>query len=103
MVVITFQNLNVSEPVHLLTSLNNWEPVPMTQQEDGSEDQNGVFTHSLSVPDKVSKILYKFRIGEDHYLHDESAPAGKTRVAALVEMRADDRQNPMASAVSIIL
>jgi len=75
-VVITFRCWDDSLPVYLVTSLNNWEPVLMTKQEDQSSDDDHRFQHTAIVQEDVSTVHYKFRIGDSYFLHDDSAPTG---------------------------
>jgi len=76
-VVITFSCRDDSLPVYILTSLNDWEPTLMTKHEDLSSEDDHCFQHTVVVKGGMSSILYKFRIGDSHFLHNDSAPAGR--------------------------
>ena len=49
----------------------------MTKQEDLSSEDDHRFQHTVVVKGGVSSILYKFRIGDNHFLHNDNAPAGR--------------------------
>lgn len=65
-VVITFRN--DSSPIYVAADITDWQPQLMTTNGEAYE-------HVITVPKSQTKLLYKFRIGENHWLHDTSVTA----------------------------
>jgi len=63
-VVITFRSRD--SPIYVLVdAVNHWEPQLMNAS-------NGeAYEHVITVPRSTTSILYKFRVGESKWVHDE--------------------------------
>jgi hypothetical protein len=72
---ITFSQTGVQPPVYVTTSLNDWTPVEMDVQEDKTASDNLIFSKEFkNVPE--GSYQYKIRVGEDHWVLDESKETG---------------------------
>ncbi len=67
-VVITFRSN--SSPIYLAADITDWQPQLMTTNGEAYE-------HVITVPKDQRTLLYKFRIGDNHWVHDASVSAGK--------------------------
>ncbi|KIW00691.1 hypothetical protein, variant 1 [Verruconis gallopava] len=66
-VIITFRN--ESSPIYIATDVMGWQPQLMTST-------NGeAYEHVITVPKQQRTLLYKFRIGDNHWVHDASVSA----------------------------
>lgn len=66
-VVITFRN--ESSPIYVAADVMDWQPQLMSTNGEAYE-------HVITVPKDQRTLLYKFRIGEDHWVHDATVSAG---------------------------
>lgn len=77
-VVIPFRCCSNDQPVYVLASTNGWTAVEMAKVDTVDSDKRVyLYEHTVILPDDVSNIQYKFRVGENLYLHDESENASK--------------------------
>lgn len=77
-VVIPFRCWSNDQPVYILASANGWNAVEMTKVDTvDSDKQIHLYEHTVILPGDVSNIQYKFRVGEDLYLHDETHDTSK--------------------------
>jgi len=65
-VVITFRN--ESSPIYVAADVMDWQPQLMSTNGEAYE-------HVITVPKDQRTLLYKFRIGEDHWVHDATVSA----------------------------
>jgi hypothetical protein len=72
---ITFSQPGVQPPVYVTTSLNDWTPVEMQPLQDQTASGDLVFSKEFKGVDEGS-YQYKIRIGEDHWVLDESKETG---------------------------
>jgi len=64
-VVITFRSRD--SPIYVLVdAVNHWEPQLMNADANGE-----AYEHVITVPRSTTSILYKFRVGESTWVHDE--------------------------------
>ncbi|KAG9189240.1 hypothetical protein G6011_06108 [Alternaria panax] len=68
---ITFSQTGVQPPVYVTTSLNDWTPVEMDFKEDKTAPDSLIFSKEFNDVTEGS-YQYKIRIGEDHWVLDES-------------------------------
>ncbi|KAF1831248.1 hypothetical protein BDW02DRAFT_606964 [Decorospora gaudefroyi] len=68
---ITFSQTGVQPPVYVTTSLSEWTPLEMDVEADQTASGNLVFSKGFSDVAEGS-YQYKIRIGEDHWVLDES-------------------------------
>lgn len=67
-VVITFRS--TTSPIYLsVDAVNHWEPQLMSSNGEA-------FEHVITVPRDTRLILYKFRIGDNQWVHDAGICAG---------------------------
>ena len=77
-VVIPFRFRSNDEPIYILTSTNGWNAVQMTKVDTIDSDKHvHLYKHTVILPSDVSNIQYKFRIGENLYLHDDTEDTSK--------------------------
>lgn len=69
-VLITFPN-SKDEAMFIATNANDWLPQQMVRVGDAYEA-------SITVSRTISRLYYKFRIGDSHWFHDQAANAGKS-------------------------
>lgn len=72
---ITFSQAGVQPPVYVVTSLSDWEVLEMNVEEERTASGDIVFTKQF---DHVTggSYQYKIRIGEGHWVVDESKESG---------------------------
>jgi hypothetical protein len=73
---ITFSQTGVQPPVYVTTSLSGWTILEM-DVEDKTASDNIVFSKEFSDAPEGSH-QYKIRIGEDHWILDESKETGSS-------------------------
>lgn len=66
-VVITFRS--ESSPIYVAADIMDWQPQLMTTNGEAYE-------HVITVPRAQRTLLYKFRIGENDWIHDTSVTSG---------------------------
>ncbi len=77
-VVIPFRCCSNNQPVYILTSVNGWNAIEMTKIDTVDSDKHvHLYEHTVIVPGDVSNFQYKFRVGEDLYLHDGTEDTSK--------------------------
>jgi hypothetical protein len=77
-VVIPFRFSSNDEPIYILTSANGWNAVEMTKTDTVDSDKHiHLYEHTVVLPGDVYNIQYKFRVGEDLYLHDDTEDTSK--------------------------
>jgi hypothetical protein len=72
---ITFSQTGVQPPVYVTTSINDWTPVEMDVNEDKTASDNLIFRKEFNDVAEGS-YQYKIRVGEDHWVLDESKETG---------------------------
>ena len=72
---ITFSQTGVQPPVYVTTSLSGWAPLEMDAEEDQANPGNLIFTKTFKNVAQGS-YQYKIRLGEDHWILDESKETG---------------------------
>jgi hypothetical protein len=65
-VVITFRS--ESSPIYIAADITDWQPQLMTTNGEAYE-------HVITVPRDHRTLLYKFRIGDNHWIHDTTVSA----------------------------
>ncbi|KAF1937224.1 hypothetical protein EJ02DRAFT_426816 [Clathrospora elynae] len=68
---ITFSQTGVQPPVYVTTALSGWETLEMSVDREQTASEKLVFTKHFDGVDEGS-YQYKIRIGEDHWILDES-------------------------------
>jgi hypothetical protein len=77
-VVIPFRYPSNDKPVYILTSANGWNAVEMTKIDTvDSYKHVHLYEHTVVLPGDVHNIQYKFRVGEDLYVHDVTEDTSK--------------------------
>jgi hypothetical protein len=66
-IVITFRS--ESSPIYVAADVMDWEPQLMATNGEAYE-------HVITVPRNKRTLLYKFRIGDNNWIHDASVSAG---------------------------
>jgi hypothetical protein len=74
-VVITFRS--ESSPIYVAADVMEWQPQLMTTNGEAYE-------HVITVPRDQRTLLYKFRIGDSHWIHDTSVSAGTSRFSRML-------------------
>ncbi|KAL1796732.1 hypothetical protein ACET3X_005272 [Alternaria dauci] len=74
---ITFSQTGVQPPVFVTTSLNDWTPVEMDVKQDTTASGNLIFFKEFNDVAQGS-YQYKIRVGEDHWVLDESKETAAT-------------------------
>ncbi|KAI5380753.1 hypothetical protein J4E82_000711 [Alternaria postmessia] len=74
---ITFSQTGVQPPVYVTTSINDWTPVEMDVNEDKTASDNLIFRKEFNDVAEGS-YQYKIRVGEDHWVLDESKETAAT-------------------------
>jgi hypothetical protein len=72
---ITFSQTGVQPPVYVTSSLSGWTTLEMDVEEDKTASDNLVFSKEFSDVAEGSH-QYKIRLGEDHWILDESKDTG---------------------------
>lgn len=72
---ITFSQTGVQPPVYVVSSLSGWTTLEMHVEDDQTASGNLIFTKQFSNVAEGS-YQYKIRIGEDHWVVDESKESG---------------------------
>jgi hypothetical protein len=78
---ITFAEAGVQPPVYVVTSMSEppWETLEMRVDKDRSTSANLVFTRDFdNVP--AGNYQYKIRVGEGHWVVDESKDSGMSHL-----------------------
>jgi hypothetical protein len=72
---ITFSQPGVQPPVYVTTSLSGWTILEMDVEEEKTATGSLVFSKEFSNVAEGS-YQYKIRVGEDHWILDESKETG---------------------------
>ena len=72
---ITFSQTGVQPPVYVTSSLSGWTTLEMNVEDDKTASDNLVFSKEFSDVAEGS-YQYKIRVGEDHWVLDESKETG---------------------------
>lgn len=72
---ITFSQPGVRPPVYVTSSLSGWTPLEMDVADNTTASGDPVFTKTFSNVDQGS-YQYKVRLGQDHWILDESKQTG---------------------------
>jgi hypothetical protein len=72
---ITFSQTGVQPPVYVTSSLSGWTTLEMSVEEDKTASDNLVFSKEFSNV-AAGSYQYKIRVGEDHWVLDESKETG---------------------------
>ena len=72
---ITFSQTGVQPPVYVTSSLSGWTALEMKVEDDKTASDNLVFSKEFSDVAEGS-YQYKIRVGEDHWVLDESKETG---------------------------
>lgn len=98
---ITFSQPGVQPPVYVTTSLNNWTLVQMQPLHDKTASGDLIFSREFTGVAEGSH-QYKIRVGEDHWVLDESKETGMS-FYVLVDCPADSPQLPSTRAFATTL
>jgi hypothetical protein len=74
---ITFSQGGVQPPVYVVSSLSGWTTLEMTKEEDKTATGDFVFTKRFSGVAE-GRYQYKIRIGDSHWVVDESKESGRS-------------------------
>lgn len=86
LVVVTYRTSQENKSVYVVSSANNWQPEPMSLQDDATdlETDEATFATTFMVPKSVDCVTYKFRVGDGEWVWDHTAPTGSpSSIAAL--------------------
>jgi hypothetical protein len=72
---ITFSQAGVQPPVYVTSSLSGWTTLEMNVEEDKMASDNLVFSKEF-IDVAEGDHQYKIRLGEDHWILDESKDTG---------------------------
>ena len=98
---ITFSQAGVEPPVYVVTSLSGWTTLEMDIESERTSSGDLVFSKKFTDVDE-GNYQYKIRIGEHHWVLDESKESGKFGRVIIIFVWTDGQQTQMSKATAIM-